>query len=141
MFEAMLYAVLKTLSSQGVWEGSVWPVAPAKVIGFWVGDGVKEGSGSKAQKTKTMKMELVGRWLVEGERVELEGQAKEMGEMYCGRRMGKRKGAKEKGEREIGKLDDLADCFLQGVAWLKWEENRRKVLTEGVAVLDELDAK
>lgn len=39
MFEAMLYAALKTLGEQGLWRGSVFPVAPAKVSKFWQGKG------------------------------------------------------------------------------------------------------
>jgi cruciform cutting endonuclease 1 len=35
----------------------------------------------------------------------------------------------------MGKLDDLADCLLQGLAWVQWEENKRLLLKKGVEVL------
>ncbi|KAI9642872.1 hypothetical protein NHQ30_008606 [Ciborinia camelliae] len=41
---------------------------------------------------------------------------------------------KEK-EEDVGKLDDLADCLLQGMAWLKWQENRKRALEKGVEAL------
>ena len=34
-------------------------------------------------------------------------------------------------EDSVRKLDDLADCILQGIAWLRWEENKRKLLLGG----------
>lgn len=45
----------------------------------------------------------------------------------------------EGGEAVIGKLDDLADCLLQGVAWVKWQENRRLLVEGGLDSLDGLD--
>ncbi|KAI1471232.1 Ydc2-catalyt-domain-containing protein [Daldinia caldariorum] len=38
------------------------------------------------------------------------------------------------------KLDDLTDCLLQGVTWLKWEENKATLLRED-AVMRLLEAK
>ena len=40
-----------------------------------------------------------------------------------------------------GKFDDLADSLLQGLAFVKWEENKRAVLEKGEAVLQELVSK
>ncbi|KAK1057180.1 hypothetical protein LTR12_014850 [Friedmanniomyces endolithicus] len=35
----------------------------------------------------------------------------------------------EESEERMGKRDDLADCLLQGVAWVRWEENRDMLAT------------
>ena len=118
----------------------MYPVAPGKVSKFWLGDA--EGSldekiiGSKSAKTKLAKIELVEKWLDQGERFKLEGKAGDLGRKY----LEKRNRGKKKGEEGIGKLDDLADCLLQGMAWIKWEENRIAIVKKGPEVLDELES-
>lgn len=134
MFEAMLYAVLKTLHSEGKWHGNVHPVAPSKVSKFWLGDG--EVTREKRVNGKGEKIDLVNRWLNEEE------QKFELGkgalETACSWRR-KRSGGKGKGKDEVGanmgKLDDLADCLLQGLAWISWEQNRRTLVRDGLAAL------
>ncbi|KAL2042230.1 hypothetical protein N7G274_004718 [Stereocaulon virgatum] len=144
MFEAMIYAVLKSFSERGDWRGSVHPVAPAKVAKFWLGEkqGAElEGTGTKSENTKGAKISVVGRWLEEkNSPFQLEGQAKEMGERYLLRRkVGKRNKSKgREGPVEIGKLDDLADCLLQGMAWIQWEKNRRLIMSSGIGALGEM---
>lgn len=148
MFEAMLYAVLHTLSAQRLWNGAVYSVAPGMVSKFWLGNTkAAPGQGSKSTKTKAQKVGLVEGWLEEGkQRLKLEASAKEMGRRYLEKRRGGSKSVVKLGqtsgtdgdsdEPEIGKLDDLADCLLQGMAWIKWEENRRAIVTDGLDALD-----
>lgn len=156
MFEAMLYAVLETLSQTGTWQGKVYPVAPSKVAKFWLGekegaDGDDVGKGAKSARTKTAKVELVRKWLQGWQAgrgiFKLEVEAEELGRAYLRKREGRRRVQVKKVETEessggatarteMGKLDDLADCLLQGMAWIKWEQNRRLLMSNGVEALD-----
>ncbi len=155
MLESMIYAVLKTLSEQGQFSGCVYAVIPAKVGPFWLGDDdAQEKPAAKSAKTKNKgaKIDLVGQWLESRQAVKLSGQAEIMGraflEKWQGKGQGKRKkkcssidsalsGIATSGGGDIGKLDDLADCLLQGLAWTRWEENRHRIVKWGLEGLAE----
>lgn len=151
MFEAMLYATLHTLRAEGRWEGQVWGILPGRVVKLWVPEenaaeiGGGKGEG-KSARGKRLKIQVVRGWLEGGDVVELKGEAKAVGEGFLRKLEGKRgggkkgKGGKERGrDVEMGKLDDLADCLLQGMAWVRWEENRRLVAERGVDALEVLE--
>ena len=158
MFEAMLYAILQTYMAEGKWKGEVVPVLPSKVVKYWIDggeDGVsergidmgdektvkKDGKGKRsslgAEKSKARKMGVVRDMVQNGSGIELQGQAREMGDLVMGKVEGKKRADKGKG---LGKFDDLADCLLQGLAWVKWEENKRLVWKKGLEALDILTA-
>ena len=178
MFEAMLYAVLRTYVARGLWRGAVHPVGPGKVTKFWLGGDAEARADTGAAKTasasaraKAAKIELVARWLDAGERFALQGPAAHMARLYLERwrrrkngrlervpKAGLQKGkgkavAMEKGippgtdpapasePESIGKLDDLADCLLQGMAWIQWEQNRTAILARGLDAMDELESR
>lgn len=154
MFEAMIYAVLKTLRESGFWEGDVHPIAPSKVSSFWITykqGALKEGHGSKSAKTKSAKIDLVTEWLEDGRRFQLEGAAAQLGKAYLRKKTGKDSKSSVKQKKliefearavtqdSVGKLDDLADCLLQAMAWIKWEENRRLIMAKGAEAIAELE--
>lgn len=156
MFESMIYAVLCTLKAEGLWDGSVRSVLPGKVGPFWVGEegdlevenAGKEGKGRKKVRKSTSakirnkgaKIDLVRSWLESGDVVQLgNDEVKTMARRYVekwDRAPGSRKGlAKVEGEEKMGKLDDLADCLLQGMAWVEWEDNKKAVMKYGIEAL------
>ncbi|KAJ5051441.1 uncharacterized protein L3040_001219 [Drepanopeziza brunnea f. sp. 'multigermtubi'] len=92
-------------------------------------------------KNKGLKIDLVRSWLEGGdvvglgnEQVESVARAyREKWDRAPGARRGPR-GREREGEK-MGKLDDLADCLLQGMAWVQWEENKRALVKNGVEAL------
>jgi cruciform cutting endonuclease 1 len=169
MFESMLYAVLQTLKSEKIWNGTVIPIAPGKVGPFWLEGGQNVSSDSaltvpeaavgvsrartKLRNTKTAKLlnkgakvDLVKTWLDEKEKVILgTPEADSTAQAYLekwhrlpGRAKSKdvAKGANVREAQAMGKLDDLADSLLQGMAWIQWEKNKSEVLKRGIEALD-----
>ncbi|KAI9867231.1 MAG: hypothetical protein M1813_009509 [Trichoglossum hirsutum] len=154
MFEGMLYAVLHTLRAEGRWNGLVRGVAPGKVGGFWVGGTATSTAKSAKWRNKTAKIDLVGKWLEaggDGVLTVATDEANQTASAFLDRWKGKgkrrrRPGLKKTGDDDAGtiaaedrlsKLDDLADCLLQGLAWVRWEENKHKIRAEGVTALEE----
>jgi len=157
MFESMLYAVLQTLKREKIWDGTVIPITPGKVGPFWLESGqdvaIPLGARAKLRNTKSAKLlnkgakiDLVKSWLEAKEKVTLgTSEAESTAHAYLekwhrlpGRAKSKNLTKSDKvGEVEAnGKLDDLADSLLQGMAWIQWEKNKRKVLKNGIETLD-----
>ncbi|KAK8129659.1 hypothetical protein PG999_002039 [Apiospora kogelbergensis] len=89
-------------------------------------------------RNKKAKIDLVGNWLqVEGilNPPSTQHEVKRTMKLYLDRVLGvrRKKGADKLQEaaEESRKLDDLADCLLQGMAFIKWEENRNMLAREG----------
>ena len=137
MFEAMLYAVLKTLHSEGKWHGTVHPVPPSKVRKFWLNDA--EVTREEKGNGKRDKIDLVNRWLNDEEHdFELSEGALETACLWRRKRSGGKGKGKDKVAVKMGKLDDLADCLLQGLAWISWEQNKRTLVRDGLAALENI---
>jgi cruciform cutting endonuclease 1 len=155
--ESMLWACFETLKhSQGQETfPSVQEVAPKRVASFWTASRDAQlptadlfeadysppelkvaGSEAKAASTgKKEKIAVLRSWLDGSGRVSLDFSPETQATAAAfatGLKRRKSKGDESTEtdmvlERET-KLDDLADCVLQGAAWIRWEENRRAIL-------------
>jgi cruciform cutting endonuclease 1 len=155
MFEGMLYAVLKTLSEKCGTKIEVEGVEPAKVNRFWLekaGKGDARAAGDsivpKGKAMKQFKIELV-REALEGSlkagtrnmALDVDVEATPMLNAYLYKWAKDNRSPvststaaesdSDKSIAELGKLDDLADSLLQGMAWIEWQNNRARVAASG----------
>lgn len=149
MFEFMIYATLHTLRAQGKHSSSIVPVLPPMVNRYWISEIEKSGIMTESKPTSTaMKRYKINhvRSILEtreaiGRQVELSGQAGELASAFLSKLNGDRRTSRS---NAIPKLDDLSDCLLQGLAWVAWQENRRRihsVLESGLTPTDPLALK
>lgn len=144
---------------QGIAPGKVGPFwtgdgGAAETVRTVRGEDVIRKSIGKVRNTKSAKLrnkgakiDLVKSWLEHDEvvvfgTIEAQATAKSYLEKWHGQPRGRKKLQQATSEGEsidekevMGKLDDLADSLLQGMAWIRWEENKRRVLEHGVDTL------
>ncbi|KXT00636.1 hypothetical protein AC579_867 [Pseudocercospora musae] len=146
MLESMIWACLETLRSISgtLLFPHVHSISPKRVAAFWVSgknvplhpplDVFQNGGTAEPLKLagtgrekidKGDKVEIVRSW-IRGEsdvRLTFDGDASRIAEAF---KIPKRN-AKIAQQLAGGKLDDLADCLLQAVAHLRWQDNRTRV--------------
>jgi cruciform cutting endonuclease 1 len=161
VFEGMLHAVLHTLGRERVHCLAVHSVEPKMVTSYWrIGatDNADTSGFSKAgekkrrtpRDVKKEKINLIGQFIATSMEdnvsksqfsgsVKLafgsETDLKETVDAYLQKWKGERASRGSHGSAPLGKLDDLADCLLQGVTWLEWQVMRSRVVADGVDAL------
>ena len=136
--EAMLHASLRALHDAGVYQGEVISIRPEAVGKFFIGvdDEEKKPATKSYSDSKKLKIKTLGHWLSQGKAVVTPGNelASDMIDAYRDRVLAPRRrratsksnDTEENGETKVAldaKLDDLTDSLMQGMAWLRWQEN------------------
>jgi cruciform cutting endonuclease 1 len=141
----MLYAVLGTLREVGDWaaDAVILPIEPKRVSSFLLEGGQEDApygkeKGSRGKmENKKQKIDLLGNWLLDDQTVVMGNSTTEATrEAFLQRWSPKQKGVQNSrkaigikgGDEGMKKLDDVTDSLLQGVAWLRWQENRSQLL-------------
>lgn len=145
--ESMLYAVFTTMKSLGKWPGGRLEGVVARNVLEFMATQEAPNNGNldiwdkeKVGDNKKIKKDIVGRILQSRNSLQIAKGAdavEEIAKEYLEKweRTGKR--GKANAATSVKKMDDLADCLLQGLAFIRWQENKRKLLTGGVEALND----
>ena len=157
MLESMIWACLESLRVGKESFPAVHEVSPVRVAKFWcLGPSTigttppldlfavdrkdtktlalaNEVSRKTSKIEKKDKIAVVKSWLDEDKSengdstvaLELSNEAMVVADSFLSDGKGGRSG--KTSTPSSGKLDDLADCLLQGAAWVRWEENHQRI--------------
>lgn len=151
VFEAMMYATLRTLNEQHYCDCKVVPMSPNMVNRFWFSgqqgdEGLEEGMStldlarkqSRGNRIKIQKIQIAAdilkRKTLERTSLAVFEEAQTTENAFVARLSKKR--TKPSTPIEVPKLDDLSDSLLQGLAWLMWQKNRLRLNKLGEKFLD-----
>lgn len=147
VFEGMLYAVLRALADERKLNLQVEPMQPARVNGSWLeGPEAVESAIIKPVRAKKLstrdvkqaKIALVSQMLQEEgsqSRFTVTKQLRPFADEFVSVWKKETRNKKSAGGG-IGKLDDLADSLLQGLAWINWQNNRIRLSSLGQDAFD-----
>lgn len=135
MLEAMLYATFKTLSAENILVDTIIePMLPMRVNKYWFQNQDIPATGKQA---KLAKIALVSNMLqalstkhatfaADEDVTDVVGTFGSKPSKNC---------AADRAAKHSSKLDDMSDALLQGLAWINWQQNRVKLVTEGPGAL------
>lgn len=117
MLENMLHAILYANSQQdSITKFSIYGVQPKRVLTYWRQEvdqdriQVADRSDSNYKETKELKTQIATSVIKNSDRFNFSPASSVARDQLLG---GK------------GKNDDIADAFLQGMAWTEWQKNRK----------------
>ena len=150
VFEGMLHAALKTLSEEHGLPVVVQGVDPGRVTRYWLEGRAAKGKEriSSGKESKKAKIDIVGNSLASagaaafvnvssGSDHGSQHGVEKMVDAFLARWQRKNGKSRSGVAKDILKLDDLADCLLQGVAWLNWQSKKEEVLHRGLEAFAE----
>jgi len=124
-FEAMIHAILHTLVQESKWSGSIESVHPKRVSDYWIRNRAEKLT---SRELKVQKIGIVSEMVNKrSSKIHFEGCAQETVQVFVG--------------RPKGKVDDIADSFLQGITWIRWQQAKLRVKARLLQKGDQISAK
>ncbi|KAK6531575.1 hypothetical protein TWF694_002767 [Orbilia ellipsospora] len=125
--EAMIHTALRMLLEEGVWkQGSTCSICPQRMTRFWLDRNNLSRKSRSGKASKLLKINLVRTLLQNEQTVTYDEKNDSVTEAVS---LFTETGGRSKPDTNE-KIDDLADCLLQGVGLIEWEKNRQILLEE-----------